>query len=86
MDTDKFDREYGVGNWEIAAWHSKDLLQQIPSEYYVEKRHVPVIKRINDGKLFSQPMTGVMMRPPTPLSMILKKEPSQGQRIISGLT
>ncbi len=62
MDTDRYDKEYGAGNWEIAAWHSKDLLRHIPSEYYIEKRHVPVIKRINDGKLFSQPMPGVMMR------------------------
>jgi hypothetical protein len=62
MDTDLYDKLYGAGNWEISAWHSKEFLHHIPSEYYVEVKHAPVIKQINTGKLFAQPMPGVMMR------------------------
>lgn len=61
LDTDKYDSEYGEGNWEIAAWHTKELLHHIPSEYYVEERHVPVIKQLDTNELKSQPMPGVMM-------------------------
>ena len=61
LDTEKYDSEYGEGNWEIAAWHTKELLHHIPSEYYVEERHVPVIKSLDTNELKSQPMPGVMM-------------------------
>ena len=61
LDPDKYDSEYGEGNWEIAAWHTKELLHHIPSEYYVEQRHVPVIKRLDTNELKSQPMPRVMM-------------------------
>ena len=62
MDTDLYDKLYGAGNWEISAWHSKEFLHHIPSEYYVEVKYAPVIKQINTGKLFAQPMPGVMMK------------------------
>ena len=61
LDADMYDSEYGEGNWEIAAWHTKELLHHIPSEYYVENRHVPVIKKLDTKELKSQPMPGVMM-------------------------
>ena len=51
---------FGVENWEIAAWHSKELLHRLPVEYYVEVRHVPVIKDRTSGRLASFPMPGVM--------------------------
>lgn len=62
MDTELYDKLYGAGNWEISAWHSKELLHHIPSEYYVENRYVPVIKQISTGKLFAQPMPDVLLR------------------------
>lgn len=62
MDTELYDKLYGTGNWEISAWHSKEFLHHIPSEYYVEVKHVPVIKQVSSGKLFAQAMPGVMLR------------------------
>ena len=60
LDPDKYDEMFGVENWEIAAWHSKELLHRLPVEYYVEVRHVPVIKDRTSGRLASFPMPGVM--------------------------
>lgn len=60
LDTDKYDELFGAENWEIAAYHSKELLHRLPVEYYVEVRHVPVIKNRESGKMKSFPMPGVM--------------------------
>lgn len=60
LDTDKYDEMFGAENWEIAAYHSKEFLHRLPVEYYVEVRHVPVIKCRTTGRLASFPMPGVM--------------------------
>jgi hypothetical protein len=61
LDIDALDELYGAGNWEIANWHFKEFLHRIQACYYVEVRHVPVIKNRNTGKVTSLPMPGVML-------------------------
>lgn len=61
LDTDKYDEKFGAENWEIASYHSKEFLHRLPVEYYVEVRHVPVIKNRKTQKLVSFPMPGVML-------------------------
>lgn len=60
LDMEEYDRMFGEGAWEIASWHSKELLHRLPTEYYVEVRHVPVIKSRETGQMVSFPMPGVM--------------------------
>ena len=61
LDTGHYDEMFGQGNWEIAAYHSKEFLHRLPVEYYVEVRHVPVIKNRKTGKMLAFPMPGVML-------------------------
>ena len=61
FELDKLDEEYGKNNWEFAGWHRKEFLHRLPSVYYVEVRHVPVIKNRTTHTLTSLPMPGVML-------------------------
>ena len=61
FEPDQLDGEYGKDNWEFAGWHRKEFLHRLPSVYYVEVRHVPVVKNRNTHKLTSLPMPGVML-------------------------
>ena len=61
LDIDRYDEMFGPENWEIASYHSKRFLHRLPTEYYVEVRHVPVIKNRTTRKLFAFPMPGVML-------------------------
>ena len=61
FDAGKCDEMFGPENWEISSWHSKEFLHRLPVEYYVEVRHVPVVKNRETKKLFAFPMPGVML-------------------------
>ncbi len=61
FDPDELDEEYGKDNWEFAGWHRKEFLHRLPSVYYVEARHVPVIKNRTTHTLTAFPMPDVML-------------------------
>ena len=61
IDIDKLNELYGVGNWQIINWHDKELLHRLPTVYYVEVRHTPVVKDMRTGKLPSTPMPDVLL-------------------------
>jgi hypothetical protein len=61
FDPDELDGEYGKDNWEFAGWHRKEFLHRLPCAYYVEVRHVPVIKNRTTHTLTALPMPGVML-------------------------
>ena len=62
INVDELDRQYGEGNWEIAAWHTKELLHRPLAVHYVENIHTPVIRNISTGELRSIPMPCVLLK------------------------
>ena len=68
INTAELDKQYGEKNWEIAAWHKKDLIRQPIATHYVETVYTPVIKIRDIGKLAAQPQWDVLLKgsPVTP--------------------
>ena len=64
----ELDELFGTANWEIIGWHQKEKLHKPVSTYYVEEIHVPVVKCLDTGKLYAQPMPDVLLKgsPVTP--------------------
>lgn len=68
LNIEETDRLYGYSNWEIVNWHEKILIRKPLTSYYVEHVFTPVIKRLDNGTLISQPAPCSLLRrsPVTP--------------------